>query len=134
MANKTDQSGSVSIKLDSKTIMTILAFLFGIGGLSVGGYTITKDVPTQTTVDESTEKLINELKLLRGDVRELRGLRLDVQNNQDAIKNLQLYQMRADSTVRTGFGVLWEQQNMLLKEIGDIRSELDTLNENPFYP
>jgi len=128
---------SVSGKFDLKTIAMIVGIIFGLTGISIGGYTAVgiKQIPTAANVDSSTVKIVEAIDMLSYKVaiyeRELRRFSASVEDNQIAINEIRRSQLKSDSLQIQGFKVLWEESRLNRQVLGELSAKVDTL-KNPF--
>ena len=137
MSNTDTNTVSVSGKFDLKTILAIIGIVFGITGISIGGFTVSgvKDIPTSAKVDSSTVKIVDAIDLLsnRLEIYEREMVRISdkVDENQSAIEDIRVAQTKSDSLQIQGFKVLWEESRLNRKVLGELSAKVDTL-KNPF--
>lgn len=128
---------SVSGKFDLKTVAMIVAIIFGITGISIGGFTVSgiNQIPTAASVDSSTVKIVDAIGRLSYRVQvyegELRRFSSSVNENQDAIQEIRESQLKSDSLQIQRFKVLWEESRLNRQVLGELSAKVDTL-KNPF--
>ncbi len=126
--NKSQSNGTLTINFNLKTLWTLILFIAGFGGgvFSLGtlGSNI---VPTQKSVAESTEKIVIELQSINRELASLRSMRYDVEDNTTEIDSLAVSVKMNRTNQIQGFGVLWEQNELVLERLSDMNDRLEQL-------
>lgn len=116
--------GENVLKLEVATLLFIFSLLLG-GGAAVGiggvGNFLSRDVPTDQTVNQAATSIVAELRQIRREMNSLQGLRYQVEDNTALIDSLKAYQQQMKAEQRRGFGALWEQNKQLLGELHELR-------------
>ena len=115
------EGGTLTLNFNLKTLAIILLFITGIGGgaFSLGSFGLrSQDIPTNETVNAATSQLVEELRLVRRDMRDLKMIRLDVEAQQNQIDTLLIKQLELTKNQEKGFKVIWEQNKMVLERLG----------------
>lgn len=116
-----DVKGGVTITFDAKTIITVISIVLGLGAAGYGGLgsILTRDVPTNTSVQDATSSIVGELRQLRREMNSLQALRYQVEDHARAIDSLKQATEQTAVLQQKGFGALWEQNKIILEELSD---------------
>lgn len=119
----TPNEGKITVTLDVRTIIAIVSVVLGLGAAGYGGIgqLVSKDVPTNESVNEAASTIVGELRQIRREMNSLQALRYQVEDHADMIDSLQRAQKQLNDNQAKGFGVLWEQNKLLLDEIRQSR-------------
>ncbi len=129
MATTDTNTVQVTGKFDLKTILMFVSIIFGLTGIGVGGFSLTGNVPTKEVVVSSTDSLLTELRLLRLDVRTLKTLAFDVEENQDQIQAVTDSVQALRDNQEKGYNVLWEQNKLVLERLSDIDTTIENIDQ-----
>lgn len=93
--------------------------LLGTGIVQLGG------TPNQAkdVIVALNDSLLKEVRVMRADIRRLRYLEYDVETNSMRIDTILAQQLHMRENQEKGFGVLWEQNRVVLASIKEFREE-----------
>lgn len=108
---KNNEKISVSFDFSYKAVVAIIFGVLSAFGVATG--VVNTGIGEDSTI-ESTP-IVTEIQALRREVRELRILRYNVEDNTSRIDSLLMNQ-------QDGFGAIWEQNKLMMRDIGNLNN------------